>query len=112
MQPHELFSHDLINSPKTKGLLLLPLVSVEAAYRNLAETIAPHRPDGEITLVPMGPKPHVLASIIVAIRFPEVACLRVTSSSGRVDVFPTGDIVATRVIVKAPPHDVILEAYV
>ena len=40
----------------------------------------PHRPDGEITLVSMGPKPHVLASILVAMRFQEVACLRVSGT--------------------------------
>jgi hypothetical protein len=91
---------ELINNPKTKALLDLPLASVESSYRNLAEVIAPHRPDGEITLIPMGPKPHVLASILVAMRFPEVACLRIASTSGRVDVRATGDIVVTRVIVK------------
>lgn len=94
---------ELINNQKTKALLDLPLTSVEASYRNLAEVIAPHRPDGEITLIPMGPKPHVLASILVAMRFPEVACLRVASTSSRVDVTATGDIVVTRVIVKGDP---------
>jgi len=90
---------DLINSHKTKALLKLPLASIEACYRQLAEIIAPHRLDGEITLVPMGPKPHVLASILVAIRFKEVACLRVSGDPPQ-DVKPTGEIVATRVIIK------------
>ncbi len=94
------YNKELINNPKTKALLDLPLASVEASYRSLAEVIAPHRPDGEITLIPMGPKPHVLASILVAMRFPEVACLRVASTSSRVNVTATGDIVVTRVIVK------------
>jgi len=91
---------ELIRNPKTKALLKLPLASIESCYRHLAETIAPHRPDGEITLVPMGPKPHVLASILVAMRFPEVACLRVSGSSDPLDVMPTGDIVSTRVILR------------
>lgn len=94
---------DLINSHKTVAVLELPLLSVETCYRNLAETIAPHRPDGEITLVPMGPKPHVLASILIAMRFPEVACLRVSGAPDPLDVKPTGDIVATRVIVRGEP---------
>jgi hypothetical protein len=91
---------DLIQNPKTKAVLGLPLASIETCYRNLAETIAPHRPDGEITLVPMGPKPHVLASILIAMRFPEVACLRVSSAPNAMDVEPTGDTIATRVIIK------------
>ena len=90
----------LINSPKTKAVLEIPLSSIEKCYRFLAETIAPHRPDGEITLVPMGPKPHVLASILVAMRFQEVACLRVSGAPDPLDVKPTGDIIATRVIVQ------------
>jgi hypothetical protein len=92
-------NRDLINSHKTKAVLELPLASVEACYRHLAETIAPHRPDGEITLVPMGPKPHVLASILVAMRFPEVACLRVSGAPDPLDVKATGELVATRVII-------------
>ena len=95
-------NRELINNPKTKKPILeFPLGSIEACYRHLAETIAPHRPDGEITLVPMGPKPHVLASILVAMRFPEVACLRVSGESDPLNVLPTGDIVASRVIVKS-----------
>ena len=91
---------DLISNPKTKDVLALPLTSVEACYRHLAETIAPHRPDGEITLVPMGPKPHILASILLAMRFPQVACLRISGAPYPIDVKPTGEIAATRVIVR------------
>jgi len=91
----------LINDRKAKAVLEFPLASVERCYRLLAEMIAPHRPDGEITLVPMGPKPHVLASIVVAMRFPEVACLRVSGAPDPLDVVPTGEIVATRVIIES-----------
>jgi len=91
---------DLINNYKTRPVLEMPLASIESCYRYIAETIAPHRPDGEITLVPMGPKPHVLASILVAMHFREVACLRVSGAPNPIDVLPTGEIVTTRVIVK------------
>ena len=90
---------ELISNPKTASLLELPLGSIESCYRQLAETIAPYRQDGEITLVPMGPKPHVLASILVAMKFPEVACLRVSGSPLPQDVNATGDLVTTRVII-------------
>jgi hypothetical protein len=89
----------IIECYKTRSVLEIPLNSLESCYRCLAELIAPHRVNGEITLVPMGPKPHVLASILVAMRFQEVACLRVTATSDTSDVFPTGDVIATRVIV-------------
>lgn len=97
---------DLINSYKTKDVLEMPLASIETCYRRLAEMIAPHRPDGEITLVPMGPKPHVLASILVAMRFQEVACLRVSGAPFPIDVKPTGEIAATRIIVTGQVGDV------
>ena len=91
---------DLIETPNMKAVLELTLTSIEKCYRFLAETIAPHRPDGEITLVPMGPKPHVLASILIAMRFQEVACLRVSGAYDPLDVTPTGDVAATRVILR------------
>lgn len=91
----------LLDDHRTQHPILeLPIASIEKCYRLLAETIAPHRPDGEITLIPMGPKPHVLASILVAMRFPEVACLRVSGTPFPVDVKATGEIAATRIVVK------------
>lgn len=102
-------NRELMNDHKTQAVLEVPLPSVEAAYRSLAEMIAPHRADGEITLVPMGPKPHVLASILVAMRFPEVACLRVTSMAKGPDVLPTGALLVTRVIVKGSSDNSLAE---
>jgi hypothetical protein len=78
--------------------LELPLASVATAYRLLGELIEPHRADADITLVPMGPKPHVLAAILLALRFEEIACLRVSGGRGTPEeVSSTGEIVATRV---------------
>lgn len=94
-------NRDLIENRKMKQMLPLPLDNVEACYRSLAETIAPYRPDGEITLVPMGPKPHVLASILIAMRFPEVACLRISSTPDTSDVPATGELIVTRVIISS-----------
>jgi len=93
-------NNELVESSKTKAVLELPLRSLETCYRTLAETISPHRPDGEITIIPMGPKPHVLASILVSMRFREVSCLRVTAEPDSSDVKAEGDVVATRVIIK------------
>ena len=89
---------DLIEDYHTKMVLELPLGSVETAYRYLSELITPFRPTAEIVLVPMGPKPHVLASILVAMKFPDVACLRISARRERPEeVDAEGSIVATRV---------------
>lgn len=64
-----------INEYCRERLLRLPLRSVEAAYKGLGGVVAPHLGAANIIIVPMGPKPHVLASIVVASRFREVTCL-------------------------------------
>ena len=95
-------NRDFLAEPRVKKPILeLPLRSVETCYRFLCEIVSPHRVKDSITLVPMGPKPHVLASILVAMRFPEVSCMRVSVTRERPEkVRPTGDIVATTVSVR------------
>jgi len=89
---------DLIEDHHTQMVLELPLSSVETTYRYLSELITPFRPTAEVVLVPMGPKPHVLAGILVAMRFPDVACLRVSARRERPEeVEAEGSIVAARV---------------
>ena len=79
-------------------ILKFPLRSVESSFRYLAELIAPYRNNDEVTLVPMGPKPHVLASILVAMRFPEVSCLRISAKRESPEqVTPTGELICTRI---------------
>ncbi|MBZ5491303.1 MAG: hypothetical protein LAO76_10265 [Acidobacteriia bacterium] len=84
--------------------LKLPLFSVERCFGNLAELVSWHKSEAKtnITLVPMGPKPHVLAALLVAMRFEEVSCLRVGYLRHKPEqVGTTGDIVTTRVEFKA-----------
>jgi len=95
----EEINKDLIKDHRTEAVFELPLASLATCYRFLADIIAPHRQDEEITLVPMGPKPHVLASILVAMRFQEVACLRVSGTPDLLDIKAAGDIVVTRVVI-------------
>lgn len=77
-------------------LLTMPLRSVETTFAQLGEVVAPHLGDDAVTLVPMGPKTHVLASILLSVRFPAVACLRVSGTNPK-DVRAGGELVATRV---------------
>lgn len=81
-----------------KKTLEFPLNSVEHTYRYLTEIVTPHFVDSNIILIPMGPKPHVLASILLSMRFDSIACLRVTGNrSDSENVQATGDIVVTRI---------------
>lgn len=76
----------------------LPLDSVEQTFRQLTEIISPHRISSDITIVPMGPKPHVLAAILLAMRFEEVGCLRVVGQRSHQErVTAQGPVLATEV---------------
>lgn len=78
--------------------LPLPLDSVERTFAVLAETLGQYRSGEDVILIPMGPKPHVLASLCVAMRLPRIQCLRV--STVRAEPAPiegSGDVVCTRV---------------
>ena len=59
----------------TGGELLLPLEDVGETFRLLCERVAFLDRSKQVVLVPMGPKPHVLASLLVSFRLPHVACL-------------------------------------
>lgn len=93
---------DFLEEPRVKQHILeLPLRSVETCYRFLSELVTPHRFKDTVTLVPMGPKPHILASILVSMRFPEVSCMRVSAKRAHPEkVEPNGEIVAVRVVVR------------
>lgn len=97
---------DFLEEPRVKQHVLeLPLRSVETCYRFLSELVAPHRFKDSVTLVPMGPKPHILASILVSMRFPEVSCMRVSARRARPEkVDSNGEVVAVRVVVRKEPE--------
>jgi len=62
----------------------LSVRSVEHTYRILGELAAPAISSRNVALVPLGPKTHVLACILVANRLPEVTCIYVQGSRERV----------------------------
>lgn len=96
-------NRELIES-HAAAVLELPLGSVQATYRHLAELISPHLMEASISVVPMGPKPHVLSSILLSMRFPEITCLRVSSRDPKPEnVGTSGDTVVTRVHFRSRP---------
>ncbi|MGA2964542.1 MAG: hypothetical protein ABSD96_23005 [Candidatus Korobacteraceae bacterium] len=82
----------------SKHVLRAPLSSIEQTYRRITELVIRHTGESAVNLVPMGPKPHVLAAILVALRLDEITCLRVSGGRDRTEgVQATGEIVCTRV---------------
>lgn len=79
----------------------LPINSVEQTFSYLSEVISPHRVNAHVIFVPMGPKPHILAAILLSMRFEEVSCLRVSGKRKRPEhVGTTGKTVVTNVTFK------------
>lgn len=75
-----------------------PLRSVETTFRYLAEVISPYRTNSDITIIPLGPKPHVLSSLLVSLRFEEVLVLYLKSDiTVQVNTDTTEELVATQV---------------
>lgn len=91
----ELNSELLVNH--ASGILPLPLWSVEATFRHLAELITTESA-ANITFLPIGPKPHVLTALLLSLRFPRIACLRISTRRIKPHhVGTSGDLVVTRV---------------
>ena len=55
--------------------IFVPLGNLREIYRILFEEFSRQDPDCEIVAVPMGPKPHVLACLLVAQAIPRTTCL-------------------------------------
>ncbi len=90
--------NSVIINKHARATIELPLNSVEMTYIHLAELVSQHQKDSDITIIPMGPKPHVLAAILLAMRFEEITCLRVGGKIEKTrEVGTTGQIVCTRV---------------
>ena len=74
-----------------------PLHSVAQCYSVLREIFYPYLGQAGIVMVPFGPKPHALASILSAMNYPEVSCLYSSMGGGGGAVKPTTDLVISRV---------------
>src|SRR5690606_36263927 len=74
-----------------------PIFSVQATFQTLLEVSLPFFDNATITLLPFGPKPHVLASILMAINFGPVSCLYSASHGRGGAVLPNGELVITSV---------------
>ncbi|MCH8045607.1 MAG: hypothetical protein IID44_17995 [Planctomycetes bacterium] len=86
---------------RADSVLEVPLTSVEMTVRYLTELVIPELPHSEVVLVPMGPKPHGLACILVSMQFGDVSCLRVSAKRERTEQVPaTGELLATRVLIQ------------
>ena len=79
------------------GIVFSPLSSVEQCYSVLREMVYPYLRVAGVVMVPFGPKPHALASIIAAMNYQEVSCLYSSMGGTGAAVKPTTELVICRV---------------
>ena len=78
---------------------VVPLMSVAGAYGMLTDMIAPHAGNRNIVLVSLGPKTHVLASLLIAVQNEEVAFLHVHGRSlNPADIKPGAEVAVCSVL--------------
>ena len=82
--------------------LELSIRSVEDSFKRLSELISSQVDSSNITFVPMGPKPFSLTTLLVILRFEEVACMNIVRNKHEVrnDVLPSGEFISTRITFK------------
>ncbi|WP_456980688.1 hypothetical protein [Luteimonas sp. A478] len=80
--------------------LPIPVNSVESVYRNLGELAAPALVDRNVSLIPLGPKTHILGCILISNRLRELTCVYVKGGRAlpqQVEAVCDGEVVVTRV---------------
>lgn len=79
-------------------VISLPLTNVSEAFRILCDHVISFERDSHIVVVPMGPKSHVLVTLLVALRLPWLTCLHARGQRTRpVQVVATGVLSISRV---------------
>lgn len=87
---------DVILMSESKPIFV-PLSNLAEIYRLLYEAMNSIAADSEIVAVPMGPKPHVLGTLLVAQAIPRITCLHARGYRHHpVEVRATGQVSAWR----------------
>lgn len=64
----------LLNTMNIQSLQL-DYLDIEGVFKALSEIVIPYIDEWSINIIPLGPKTHTLACILLAQRFPEISCL-------------------------------------
>jgi hypothetical protein len=91
-----------IISSSGRAAVPLPLAAVSTIHRIFAAHVQSIGRDKEVVIVPMGPKPHVLAALLVSQTMPWVTSLHVMGRRDKpVQVQATGHVSGTRIVYSA-----------
>lgn len=82
-------------------LIKLPINSIATCYDNMSQMLSPLRSEYNVSIIPFGPKPHILAAILCSFNYPNVTCLYseyIRKETTKVE--SSGDFVISRLHVK------------
>ncbi len=82
-------------------LIKLPINSIATCYDNMSQMLSPLRSEYNVSIIPFGPKPHILAAILCSFNYPNVTCLYseyIRNETTKVE--SSGDFVICRLHVK------------
>lgn len=82
-----------------KNLIGAPIDSVSQTFEHLCQLIRPIADNYNISIVQFGPKPHILASTLAGLSFPNVSCLYSEYKRSKTfDVKANGELVITSLV--------------
>lgn len=82
-------------------LIKLPINSIATCYDNMSQMLSPLRSEYNVSIIPFGPKPHILAAILCSFNYPNVTCLYseyIRNETTKVE--SSGDFVISRLYIK------------
>ncbi|HIF9399031.1 TPA: hypothetical protein ACX6RT_002960 [Photobacterium damselae] len=82
-------------------LIKLPINSIATCYDNMSQMLSPLRSEYNVSIIPFGPKPHILAAILCSFNYPNVTCLYseyIRKETAKVE--SSGDFVISRLYIK------------
>ena len=83
------------------NLVKLPINSISTCYDNMSQMLSPLKSDYNVSIIPFGPKPHILAAILCSFNYPNVTCLYSEYiRNTTVEVESSGDFVISRLYIK------------
>ncbi|WMB71679.1 hypothetical protein RA178_14760 [Shewanella oncorhynchi] len=84
-----------------ENLVKLPINSISTCYDNMSQMLSLLKTDYNVSIIPFGPKPHILTAILCSFNFPNVTCLYSEYiRNTTVKVESSGDFVISRLHIK------------
>lgn len=84
-----------------QNLLKLPMSSLDITFEYLCQIVKPLNKEYNISIIQFGPKPHIIASILIGLLFKNVSCIYSEYFRSKpFDVVSNGEIIVSNVLIR------------